>query len=472
MISFKEYWLLPYTKFLLKEVTLNNASLQRFNKKYKTLYDLQTAKPIFDRFNKVQPSLKNKDIYNYKDIEELQATIQASTGKEFERNIKQNEVKVIVNNDNVLVIEPLTVEASKKYGAGTKWCTAGENNNPFQKYFDMFTLVYFIDKKTGEKFAIAYGDVSELNPVVNQEGDREEDDNDAFEAFDEEDNHVSYQEDVLDRFDLHWGRDINPKLTEPNPKFSTDVLNGRVELKNGAIAYYKNGKLHREDGPAYVGQEGNLKRVIVEKWCIDGKFHREDGPAFIQRSVNGHGNEVTLQIWYKNNVIENDKGPAYIHSFNTDDGDRITNYTWYKNGVQHREGAPAVISTNKKGEIVGEAWIVNGKRDRKDGPAIDRINRGYSHFYRKNINQHEVYYYQDDHIFRLDGPAHIVTDLDTGEVIKKEYIVNNVECHLHEPENRNEYGSPIKIHKVKNDEEFEIWKENNKDVIEGKLKRR
>ena len=129
MITFKEYWELADMYFLLKEVTLNNASLERFNKKYKTLYDLQTAKPIFDRFNKVQPSLKNKDIYNYKDLEELQATIQASTGKEFERNIKQNEVKVIVNNDKVLVIEPLTVEASKKYGAGTKWCTAGENNN-------------------------------------------------------------------------------------------------------------------------------------------------------------------------------------------------------------------------------------------------------------------------------------------------------------------------------------------------------
>jgi hypothetical protein len=456
MLSFKKYY--------LQEVTLSNANVDKFNKKYQTNFTQDQLKDIFDRFNKVQPSLKNKDIYNYKDLQELLATIQASTGREFERNIKQNEVRVIVNNDKVLVVEPLTVEASKKYGAGTKWCTAGENNNPFQKYFDMFTLVYFIDKKTGEKFAIAYGDVSELNPGADEEVG-------AFEAFDEEDNHISYQEDVLDRFGLHWGRDINPKLTEPDPRFSTEVLNGRVRLKNGAIAYYKDGKLHREDGPAYVGQEGNLKRTIVEKWCIDGKFHREGGPAYIKRSVNGHGNEVTLQIWYKNNVIENDKGPAFIDSVYADDGNKITNYTWYKNGVEHRDGAPAQITKNDKGEIVGEAWIVNGKRDRKDGPAIDRINREYNHFYGKNINHHEVFYYQNDHIFRLDGPAHIVTDLDTGEVIKKEYIVNDVECYLHEPENRNEYGSPIKLHKVKNDEEFEIWKEDNKDVIEGKLNR-
>jgi len=455
--------------FLLKEVTLNNASLERFNKKYKTLLDLQTAKPIFDRFNKVQPSLKNKDIYNYKDLQELQASIQASTGKEFERNIKQNEVKVIVNNDKVLVIEPLTVEASKKYGAGTKWCTAGENNNPFQEYFDMFTLVYFIDKKTGEKFAIAYGDVSELNPGADEYDDKNDDG--AFEAFDEQDNHISYQEDVLDRFGLHWGRDINSKLSEPDPRFNTAVLNGRVKLKNGAIAYYKNGKLHRVDGPAYVGQEGNSKKVIVEKWCIDGKFHREGGPAYIKRSVNGHGHKITLEIWYKNNVIENDEGPAYVHSFTLDDGSTLTEYYWYKNGEQHRDGAPAQITKNDKGEVISQAWIVNGKRDRKDGPAIDRINSGYNRFYDKNINEHEVYYYQDDHIFRLDGPAHIITDLDTGEVIKSEYIVNDVECHLHEPENRNEYGSPIKLKKVSNNEEFELWKEDNKDVIEGKLKR-
>ena len=44
--------------------------------------------------------------------------------------------------------------------------------------------------------------------------------------------------------------------------------------KHGTIRYYnKNGKFHREDGPA-------IEYPIGRKyWYLNGKFHREDGPA-------------------------------------------------------------------------------------------------------------------------------------------------------------------------------------------------
>lgn len=41
----------------------------------------------------------------------------------------------------------------------------------------------------------------------------------------------------------------------------------------GEIRYYVNGEYHREDGPAYIGIDGE------EEWCLNNKTHRTDGPA-------------------------------------------------------------------------------------------------------------------------------------------------------------------------------------------------
>ena len=60
---------------------------------------------------------------------------------------------------------------------------------------------------------------------------------------------------------------------------------------NGYKAWYLNGKLHREDGPAYEGASG------YKAWYLNGKRHREDGPAM--EWANGYkawwlnGKEVT-----------------------------------------------------------------------------------------------------------------------------------------------------------------------------------
>jgi hypothetical protein len=40
----------------------------------------------------------------------------------------------------------------------------------------------------------------------------------------------------------------------------------------GAVSYRLNGKLHREDGPAYIEH-------FYRSWYINGKRHRLDGPA-------------------------------------------------------------------------------------------------------------------------------------------------------------------------------------------------
>lgn len=52
-----------------------------------------------------------------------------------------------------------------------------------------------------------------------------------------------------------------------------DNFTGIVEYENRTKYWRKNGKLHREDGPAIEEINGH------KEWWINGNLHREDGPA-------------------------------------------------------------------------------------------------------------------------------------------------------------------------------------------------
>jgi hypothetical protein len=50
---------------------------------------------------------------------------------------------------------------------------------------------------------------------------------------------------------------------------------GIVKWNNDNIEYFKNGKWHREDGPAMIWQSGG------KSWYFKGKLHNLNGPAKI-----------------------------------------------------------------------------------------------------------------------------------------------------------------------------------------------
>jgi hypothetical protein len=89
--------------------------------------------------------------------------------------------------------------------------------------------------------------------------------------------------------------------------------------RGGEHKWYKEGKLHREDGPAVECDNGDCK------WYKEGKLHRVDGPARI--SATGYRE-------------------------------------WFLNGQPHREDGPAVYRLPQKGELpfnTGEVWYLNGR---------------------------------------------------------------------------------------------------------------
>ena len=81
---------------------------------------------------------------------------------------------------------------------------------------------------------------------------------------------------------------------------------GIVERDDGTIAWHKNDKLHREDGPAYIRKDG------VTFWDLDGRaiwdsHAKLDLTNQIILSKTKHPDYPTVQVWKilnKNEVYE------------------------------------------------------------------------------------------------------------------------------------------------------------------------
>ncbi len=70
-----------------------------------------------------------------------------------------------------------------------------------------------------------------------------------------------------------------------------------VNKNSSEEEWYYNGKLHRENGPAFIAHNGN------KYWYQHGQLHREDGPAI--ECPDG------AKFWYRNNQLHREDGPAY-----------------------------------------------------------------------------------------------------------------------------------------------------------------
>ena len=126
--------------------------------------------------------------------------------------------------------------------------------------------------------------------------------------------------------------------------------------------HMKDGKLHREDGPAKIWLYPTYDRsklptyVIGQEWYVNGERHRTDGPAGFILFINMpgshnqsiHGTLNWRKHWNLNGVDHREDGPSHITS---------KGYISYSvNGQLHRTDGPAVIDEN--GQV---SWCLNGE---------------------------------------------------------------------------------------------------------------
>lgn len=120
--------------------------------------DFNEARQLLPIYEKYKNIIQVKDVMSLNSMSELYNVVQpymsgnkATSKSDATRKVKEGAEKVYEDAEWIIVI-PHTEEASKLYGANTRWCTAAENNNMFDYYNNQGTLFINIRKYDGEKF--------------------------------------------------------------------------------------------------------------------------------------------------------------------------------------------------------------------------------------------------------------------------------------------------------------------------------
>lgn len=105
----------------------------------------------FDRHCKAGRIIKN-DISQYKKWTEMKESVRIANEVVKQKELEKQVIKLLDNNEYCVVI-PLSYEASKIYGANTKWCTTQEQH--WKNYIDVYKLIYIMDKVKNDKYAVS-----------------------------------------------------------------------------------------------------------------------------------------------------------------------------------------------------------------------------------------------------------------------------------------------------------------------------
>jgi hypothetical protein len=96
--------------------------------------------------------IENNDVTTYSSWDEINQAVSLAEIKLIDKETAK-QIKKIYEDDEWLSLRPLSLEASMKYGANTKWCTTTNTGQYYARYSARGILIYNINKKTGYKVA-------------------------------------------------------------------------------------------------------------------------------------------------------------------------------------------------------------------------------------------------------------------------------------------------------------------------------
>ena len=97
--------------------------------------------------------INQSDVTTYKSFDEMESQVSLAELKLVSKEL-QAQTEVLYDSDEWLVLKPLSFDASLKYGASTKWCTAMRNDPEyFSRYSRRGIVIYCINRSTGDKVA-------------------------------------------------------------------------------------------------------------------------------------------------------------------------------------------------------------------------------------------------------------------------------------------------------------------------------
>lgn len=210
----------------LSEVGLDMKMLLEFDEMMENNLIHDTDLTTYDNFSKIQEQLNIA--YTKKVLKE-------------ERSL----VDVVFENDEWLAIRPLTFESSKKYGAGTKWCTTSENNpHHFYRYSDMGVLIYLYNKLNNRKFGIHFNmEESKFGIQIYNEVDDRIDSSDAriqFEVMDQIKQNIGLEIGQPSQTTVTYIKNVYPDIWERYWVEYYDIEEGGIRIHFGTNTEIQN----------------------------------------------------------------------------------------------------------------------------------------------------------------------------------------------------------------------------------------
>lgn len=145
----------------------------------------------------------------------------ASTSQ-IKKSVKINS-KVLLDNDDWFIVQPFTWEASKLYGAGTKWCTTSkENPSKWIYYYETVNanIYYITDKNKPPKEVIIDGKkVFEFEDDYKMAVIAKQDKYDPFELWDATNTPINGKNKIID-----WMKSngFTPSMFKPKESYEED----------------------------------------------------------------------------------------------------------------------------------------------------------------------------------------------------------------------------------------------------------
>ena len=130
-----------YTDWVLKNLDPDTRSLET---------DVDVAVELIKEFDKLQSQLEKRDINQYKSFFDLDKALIIPRQKQQQKE-DENKIKKIYEDSVLLVVRPLSLEASCKYGAGTRWCTTQRGQSYFENHTAPGKALYYVIMKNFDK---------------------------------------------------------------------------------------------------------------------------------------------------------------------------------------------------------------------------------------------------------------------------------------------------------------------------------
>ena len=161
------------------------------------------------------------------------------------------------------------------------------------------------------------------------------------------------------------------KVKESNeiPKNFTGIIEW---ASDGTKQWFKEGKRHREDGPAIEHSDGS------KYWYKNGMYHREDGPAV--EYADGY------KEWWIEGNLHREVGPAIEYPSGTK--------RWFKDGNRHRLDGPAIEYSDGT-----KHWILEGNEfyplNLNNFIVLDYYKGKYGIMWYKLLDKNDIFEYPD-----------------------------------------------------------------------------